>query len=120
MKYIKLYESYQYRFYLIRIDQPYFEYSLDIFNVSEDFNKLSFMTAVTNRVKEKLGLNKIYITLSSIDDQYDKSIPGWMPGNQYGKDYLTSQGGIYQGEIDPTLEDINLWRIKKDTDKYNL
>jgi hypothetical protein len=105
----KIFENLKYSnsFWLVKKNSPYFEISLDKLNVPEKLkNKY-----LSNRFIKTAAVNKIYI--SPFEDTHKQS---WSErSNVY-----ESRNFVYEGEIKITREDIEDWKIKKESEKYNL
>lgn len=111
MKVKKFRDRKEYYFWLIKTESPYFEFSLEKFELTDE--QKGVLIGACERGMKKRG-EFVYIA------PYDPEIKtSWMPYIG-GKEYYEKDGYIYKGEVKLSKEEEEECRIKSMTKKYNL
>lgn len=107
MKYLRKYESFKYIYWIVDLTKPdpYFEVCLDKLGVDDEHKH----TILYDKKIYSEGLNTAAIVKVSKN--------GWQFSMH---EIMNSIGGDYMGEIKASEKEIKDYKIKKESEKYNL
>ena len=115
MKYIKTYEKNKSleRYWKVRMGVPYFEISLE--KIGVPYSRFAYLNYGSKDFQKGYDVNGRTKHILILIDNESSSGWGWnLVEDGVDKDQ------IYMGEVEVTEEDIEMWKLKNDANKYNV